>query len=448
MRLFAHGPSQVWPISKLIAIEVPIYMIRFFPLLWFLPGLVQSRGSIPLTSGAPETEVSPPVSHADTIFHCETPIDCSLNGVCGATRKCSCDPAWTGRHCDVLNVAPTPKSSGYKNSTFASWGGNIIYDDEREEYHLFVAQFVNECPLGLWGSASSIVRATSSSFVGPFNYKETVINAFSHNPTIRKSPYDGRYYLFFIGSGDSTDPPDCRSTPSTLSSRSTSSSIHVSWSETLTGPWSDPSPVEFTDTSEYLCNGHTNPSPHFNPDGSVYLAFQAGSCHEQGHNTGALVGLARAESWDKPFALTSPDPVTPIDWDPIHPVCWAGVDEDPFLWLDERGFHILTHGMCPSGVRQAHYKFSQDGVNWKTSYRQTYHYAVEYDDSSIHAFARVERPQLLFSSYDEKTGYACDPIALVNGVCGLGAGHNRSDFECIFDQLTGMTYTLVRPLGE
>ena len=252
----------------------------------------------------------------------------------------------------------------------------MVYDDVSGKYHMFAAQFVNGCPLGDWGSASSIVRAEGDSALGPFTFKETVIPAFSHNPTIRKSPHDGFYYLFMIGAGDSPGPPDCRGEVARRLQES--SDIHVSKAESIHGPWSTPTPVVFSSTSEYLQGGYTNPSPHFMPDGSVYLAFQAGFSgkgkHAHGH---ALVGIANAPSPFGDFTYVTPDPVTPMDWDPIHPVCWGGVDEDPFLWIDKRGFHILTHGMCPSGLRQAHYKFSEDGVTWHTSPRQTYHYAVQ-----------------------------------------------------------------------
>jgi hypothetical protein len=32
--------------------------------------------------------------------------------------------------------------------------------------------------------------------------------------------------------------------------------------------------------------------------------------------------------------------------------CVAGTGEDPFLWRSARGWHMLYHGMCPSGVWQ------------------------------------------------------------------------------------------------
>lgn len=149
-----------------------------------------------------------------------------------------CDAGWKGTRCDLLDVKITPDTVGYHNESFASWGGNIIYEDGK--YHLFVAQFVNECPLGLWGSASSIVRTQSDSYLGPFEYQETVVGAFSHNPTIRKSPYDGKFYLFMIGAGDSEDPPDCREDSVALGEVLEESSIHVSRADSVHGPWSKP----------------------------------------------------------------------------------------------------------------------------------------------------------------------------------------------------------------
>ena len=70
---------------------------------------------------------------------------------------------------------------------------------------------------------------------------------------------------------------------------------------------------------------------------------------------------------------------------------------------------------------------------------------MAYDDNTTHSFARVERPQLFFENRDEETGFYSNPRYLYNGVCGTGG--NKSDFECVFDQMTGMTWTLARPLA-
>jgi hypothetical protein len=272
---------------------------------------------------------------------CSSSVDCSLNGDCEA-GMCICDSPWSkNENCDVLSVEPMEIDSGYHNATEASWGANVVYADGK--YHMFAAQFANSCPLGLWGSASMIIRAEGQSPTGPFSYRETVIGAFSHNPTIRKG-FDGAYYLFMIGDGTNPDPPDC-SNSSTVSvykrgivqsstkksGSGIASSIHVTRAESVYGPWSPIETVVFADQSEMLCQGHTNPSPHFNPDGSVYLAFQAQPCSPEAATHWALVGLAKASTWHGPYYLVSPDPVTPHNYTAIHPFCVAGVDEDPFL---------------------------------------------------------------------------------------------------------------------
>jgi hypothetical protein len=114
---------------------------------------------------------------------CATALDCSLNGDC-IDSECVCDAPWAGSaQCDVLQFASAPKDGGYHNSTEASWGGNVVFADGK--YHMFVAQFANSCPLDYWGSASTIVRAEAAEPLGPFIFQETVVPAFSHNPTIR-----------------------------------------------------------------------------------------------------------------------------------------------------------------------------------------------------------------------------------------------------------------------
>ena len=72
--------------------------------------------------------------------------------------------------------------------------------------------------------------------------------------------------------------------------------------------------------------------------------------------------------------------------------------------------------MCPTGVGQAHYAFSDDdGKTWHAGSGQVYSYDVEVDQgpgkpTSHKLYARVERPQLAF---DKNKG---GPTFLFNGV--------------------------------
>ena len=231
---------------------------------------------------------------------CNSVSECYGNGDC-INGACVCDSAWSASpNCDVLHVLPSKGTSfttGYHNSSgYASWGGNVVEVDGT--YHLFVAQFTHKCSLLHWGSNSEIIRAESNSPSGPFHFAQTIIKPFAHNPTIRKLP-DGSYVLYMIGGNGGGPQVNCENKTSTVQkpskpasnviSRETyvknlstaesgsggiepglfSGSIHVSHSPSVQGPWTEPTPVQFTGRSDLLYGGFTNPSPHFNADGRL-----------------------------------------------------------------------------------------------------------------------------------------------------------------------------------
>lgn len=218
--------------------------------------------------------------------------------------------------------------------------------------------------------------------------------------------------------------------------------MYVAHAPSVHGPWEV---IQVTRTnsshSDDLCSSWTNPSPHVAPDGSITLAFQSSRCEPYpiGKHYVALIGVARAQTWRGPYSLLSPHAVKEEEAS-----CPAGQAEDPFLWRSGRGWHLLMHGMCPTGIMQARYAFSLDGVAWYNSPHQAYSYRVEFDDGTYETFVRVERPQLGFShgKLNMTTGTYGAPDVLFNGVCdgplsclGLdGEGHHY------------ITWTLVRPL--
>eukprot|EP01061_Rhynchopus_euleeides_P021841 TRINITY_DN3564_c0_g1_i1.p1 TRINITY_DN3564_c0_g1~~TRINITY_DN3564_c0_g1_i1.p1 ORF type:complete len:397 (+),score=19.88 TRINITY_DN3564_c0_g1_i1:44-1234(+) len=358
---------------------------------------------------------------AGVISACEDAMGCSLNGDC-VDRRCQCEPQWEGERCEVLRfVKPMDWESGYHVDGNASWGGNAIYEDG--EYHLFMAQMLNGCGLDDYGSNSAIARASSKNVSGPYTFQEFVVLPFAHNPTIRKLPNGEGYIIYFIG-GNTATPQICNNGTTPLrvaaSTHHTTShlpgdirtSISTAVSPSLKGPWSI-SPLYFegksVNASTDLRTGFTNPSPHFHPDGSVTLAFQASPLGRHYE----LIGVARAASWNSTYALITGDPV--IKNDPA--LCVAGMGEDPFIWEDRRGFHILIHGMCPSGFINAVYAYSNDScTTWRKSIIPPYSYEVATSKGN-HFFWRMERPQLTFQEYDTSTGFAVDPLALFTGVC-------------------------------
>ena len=337
----------------------------------------------------------------------------------------------------------------------ATWGGNAIYEGGR--YHLFAAAMLNGCGLESWGSNSYIVRAEADNITGPFTAMASVLGPFAHNPTVRHLP-DGSVLLYMIGDGTGRTPRDCTNgssftsqlhldtlggaTAAPLPPGTVGTGIFVAHAPSVHGPWEV---IEVTSPnssrSDDLCGGWTNPSPHVAPDGSVTLAFQSSRCEPfpVGKHYVALIGTAQAPTWRGPYSLLSQHAVNKE-----QPWCPAGQAEDPFLWRSARGWHLLMHGMCPTGVAQARYAFSLDAATWHNSPRQAYSYRVEFDDGTYATFVRMERPQLGFSKgrLNTTTGAFGAPDVLYNGVCDgplSCLGLNRKGVHY-------MTWTLARPL--
>ena len=127
--------------------------------------------------------------------------------------------------------------------------------------------------------------------------------------------------------------------------------------------------------------------------------------------------------------------------------------EDPFLYITERGFHILAHTYTmepyPSNPISGH-TFSTDGHNWTFSDVEPYSNAVQHKDGSIQHFATMERPKFLFADPTSPTR----PTHLINGVSPIrnassadpcaACGHCSA---CKVHKGGDWTYTLARELA-
>jgi hypothetical protein len=378
------------------------------------------------------------------LLECASDMDCSLNGHCQPDGVCVCLPGWRSPQCAVLNIIPTPFKAGYHNDSYASWGGNALYDPIDGLWHMFVAEMVNHCTLNDWGVASQIIRATSASHEGPFAFADVVVAPFAHNPTVRQLPDGSGFVLFMIG-GVPIEPVNCTTSrsssnimakkglrsPKAVTPKGAGGSIRVSFAPRLSGPWTAPALVNFSgvNATSWIGCGYTNPSPLILPNGTVMLAFQGGPCKDPSPFDVEMLGVAAAPSWNATFkVLNGGQPIVLPEW-----YCLAGFGEDPFLWYSAASdaFHMLVHGMCFAAFDSRHL-FSKDGVSWTLSPHMPYSYAVNYSDAGSALYWRVERPQLIF---DRRLPYGERPVALTNGVCGDGV-------ECLSNP--GMTWTLLR----
>jgi len=272
--------------------------------------------------------------------------------------------------------------------------------------------------------------------------------------------------------------PDCATTPEYACNDGCG--IAVAYSKSIQGPWAI-SRVRIVDQfqSDDLYCAHTNPSPLFLPNGSVILAFGAGSCScAQQYNAsdggascgqpptgdptteaywstqmGSHVGLAISHrGFLGPWHLISRHSIL------RNPLTGgAHFCEDPFIWKSSRGWHLLVHNLQPlrlnssgkpewpnSEAHQSAYAYSEDGLQWHLSSTSPYNCTVTYSDGSRREARNCgNRPQLLFGDDGQ-------PEILIDGVHGDCDAHGSgcSGAAQPGKHLTPEAWTLFRPLSQ
>eukprot|EP00930_Biecheleria_cincta_P076262 TRINITY_DN63474_c0_g1_i1.p1 TRINITY_DN63474_c0_g1~~TRINITY_DN63474_c0_g1_i1.p1 ORF type:complete len:475 (-),score=56.25 TRINITY_DN63474_c0_g1_i1:119-1543(-) len=417
---------------------------------------------------------------ADTISArtCSNSQDCSLNGAC-IDGTCHCDSPWEGDTCQHMRLLPTKAVQGYAmQPNLTSWGGGILFDGGK--YHLFVCVMTNQCPLSTWRQNSRIDHAVADEVTGPYAFNDIAINTWSHNPApVRLA--DGSFAIFHIGDGSGTpgggkncttgdildgaqedrkvfvihdfandwadrayqqfllfmhtngvSPSDWDLTaldnrgqavegPETIGKEQfpisivatkkmqEGSSIHVSTS--LYGPWKPLEP-----NSLGICN---NPAPWVHVNGTIFIVCDG--------------VLKRAERIFGP-------------WTTVSSIKLAGLPgvkyEDPFLYVDSRGFHILYHAYntaererCTNATVSAH-AFSEDGHTWLVSSVQPFSNRIAVEGLGEVTVSTRERPNVLFNGRGQMTH-------LISAVCHAEAC--PSEAPCANCKYNHWDYTIAQP---
>ena len=80
---------------------------------------------------------------------CSSRGDCSHNGECNPdSRLCVCTAAWTGDRCQTLALQPASRNAGLRSvddgANTSSWGGQALWDDESEMFHMWSSEIQNQ----------------------------------------------------------------------------------------------------------------------------------------------------------------------------------------------------------------------------------------------------------------------------------------------------------------
>lgn len=295
-------------------------------------------------------------------------------------------------------LAPT-----YEADAYWVWGGSVVQDDAGK-YHLFVSRFPKALPFHPgWMVASEIVHCVANTPQGPYTFSEVALPArgaqywdgrSTHNPRILR--HKGKYYLIYMGSTHPFEEPTGEEL--TLTSKwctvaRSNKRIGLAVADTPYGPWRRMDrPILTTEPNTFYSYLTSNPSPVIQKDGSVMMMFK-GRAYDGNSFSDMALGMAYAPAVEGPYTVLN-------DKQPVLNVKEQGEGEDPFLWQDKAGFHIIYKdqrggitGEKGGGVL-AH---SRDGLTWvQDADKKAYSKTIEWEDNSIGRQGQLERPFILF----------------------------------------------------
>lgn len=379
---------------------------------------------------------------------------CSLNGELNSEDICICEKPWTGPDCGILRSVPLRFPQGYGMvPNLTTWGADIfiqpgsVDNGSRTKYHMFVSAITGGCSLRSWQTRSRIEHAISDSLTGPYYFSDIAIPEFAHNPKIIQVE-DGNFALIHIGPGlPSGKSNEACSTQADYDSALLSlrhvrqlflskreqvfgsgSTIHVAPS--LDGPW-----TPLLNNTLGHCN---NPAPFVKTDQGVEYIYIV--CNDW--------ILMRSNRISGPWTK-----ISKISILNEHDNSPAIHYEDPSLYIDERGFHIIYHVYnteenpphghdCSNSTVSAHV-FSSDGLRWFKSQGQPYGTQIQVSELGNLTVATRERPSLVFQK--DLSGKAI-MTHLVNGVCSARNCPNGPSPGCVDCKYDSWDYTLVQPL--
>lgn len=324
---------------------------------------------------------------------------------------------------DRIDVAPV--NGGFTMPNYWVWGSSVVKGEDGV-FHMFVSRWPKTLPFHPgWMVASEIVHAVADKAEGPYKFVDIAIGArgakywdgrSAHNPRVLK--YKDTYVMFYMGS---THPFEEITDPSVLTlddhyttvARS-NKRIGIATSKSLNGPWErrdecilDTKPDTFY---EFLTS---NPAPWINEDGSVKLIFKSRKYNESyPYQSSMKIGLATAKHFEGPYHVAINEPIFGVDK--------VGEIEDPYLWKDDFGYHMIAKDQRGkiSGNRHAGIlAHSSDAINWvidKQPLAYTRH--IRWSDGSVVEMGQLERPfgliqdgqltHLFFATMDGPGGFS------------------------------------------
>ena len=295
----------------------------------------------------------------------------------------------------LLGAAPV--DGGFRDDAWWIWCGSPARGDDGR-YHLFASRWSKRTAFNPnWVTNSRVVRAVSSTPMGPYAYADDVLpprdaghwdGRMTHNPTIHR--HGNTWLLFYTGSTFAGDTPDAErldcDDPRRVTARA-NQRVGLATAPSPAGPWTRrDAPILAPRAGHWDALMVTNPAPVVHADGSVLLLYKSTE-DERGR---LRYGVAFAEHWSGPYRRLCD---TPLFDDGSAGSCY----EDAFVWRERGRYQMIFKDMTGrfGGERDAgSHADSDDGVTW-TFRGRAYPKQVRWSDGRTVQQACFERPQIL-----------------------------------------------------
>ncbi len=327
------------------------------------------------------------------------------------------------------HLGEAPVNGGFEMENYWVWGSSVI-KGEGEKYHMYASRWPKYLPFHPgWMIASEIVHAVSDTPEGPYEFSDVALGARGtqfwdgrscHNPKIVK--YKDQYLLYYMGSTHpfeevgKDDADKLTLTSKWCIAARWGKRVGVAVSKSPYGPWErQDAPILDVKPNSFYSFLTSNPSPLIKKDGSVVLLFKGRSYRKDGiRHSDQFIGVATALSYDGTYTVMGNGPLFSENQ--------FGEVEDPHLWSDDTGYHMIAKDMTGK-ISGSHHggvlAHSKDGIRWtldKTPLAYTRN--VRWDNGKTIKQGQLERPFVLVEN--GKPTYIF--FATMDGPGGFGNG--------------------------
>lgn len=301
------------------------------------------------------------------------------------------------------NLGEAPINGGFEMKDYWVWGSSVIKGEDGK-YHMYASRWPKYLKFHPgWMIASEIVHAVSNTPEGPYQFSDVALGARGaqywdgrscHNPKIVK--YKDEYILYYMGSTHPFEEvTEENADELTLSSKwciagRWGKRIGVATSKSPNGPWQRlDAPALDVKPNSFYSFLTSNPSPLIREDGSVVLLFKGRTYRKDSlTHSNMFIGVATAASYKGPYTVMGDEP--------LFSETKFGVVEDPHLWSDDKGYHMIAKDMSGK-IGGSHHggiiAHSKDGINWVLDKNPlAYTRTVKWNNGQTLEQGQLERP--------------------------------------------------------